>query len=132
MPIRAKHTGDSFLHNNYMDSTHIWPPALRLPYVPWRDSQAFPGFRMFAAYAQLKRARNGGGLEPRLLSRYIIYISVHRYCACAALRANVAGQISGIDSVQLSQHFGTMGNAVMMIWDFKREGDVLFRHLQGS
>ena len=23
--------------------------------------------RMFAAYAQLKRARNGGGLEPRLL-----------------------------------------------------------------
>ena len=36
-----------------------------------------------------------------------------------------------------------MGNAVMMIWDFKREGDalfwdyklggdVLFRHLQGS
>ena len=25
-----------------------------------------------------------------------------------------------------------MGNAVMMMWDFKREGDVLFRHLQGS
>ena len=38
----------------------------------------------------------------------------------------------GIESIQLSQHFGTMGNAVMMMWDFKREGDVLFRHLQGS
>ena len=25
--------------------------------------------RMFAAYAQLKRARNGGGLEPRLYVR---------------------------------------------------------------
>ena len=23
-------------------------------------------------------------------------------------------------------------NAMMMIWDFKREGDALFRHLQGS
>ena len=29
---------------------------------------------------------------------------VHRYCACAALRANVSAR-SGIDSVQLSQHF---------------------------
>ena len=27
---------------------------------------------MFAAYAQLKRARNGGGLEPRLLDGYFI------------------------------------------------------------
>ena len=55
------------------------------------------------------------------LSRYIyIYIYryidvrpyVHRYCACAALRANVAGQIGNrfcsaesAFSVQLSQHF---------------------------
>ena len=55
---------------------------------------------------------------------------------------------SGIDSVQLSQHFWYHGitqrdtrrpdqslpwdNAMMMIWDFKREGDALFRHPQGS
>ena len=65
------------------------------------------------------------------LSRYILYIYiyiyiyiyrrtyVHRYCACAALRANVAGQIwnrfspaesafsacIGIESDQLSQHY---------------------------
>ena len=30
------------------------------------------GFRMFAAYAQLKRARNGGGQEPRLLVPYMV------------------------------------------------------------
>ena len=53
---------------------------------------------------------------------------------------------SGIDSVQLSQHFQPASdrdrvspaflvpwdNAMMMIWDFKREGDALFQHLQGS
>ena len=66
-----------------------------------------------------------------------------------ATRANVAGQI-GNDSVQLSQHFQPASDRdrvspaesaflvpcdnamMMMIWDFKREGDALFRHLQGS
>ena len=74
------------------------------------------------------------------LSRYIYRRAyVHRYCACAALRANVAGQIwnrfspaesafsacIGIESDQLSQHYDDhLG--------LKLRGDALFRHLQGS
>ena len=69
------------------------------------------------------------------LSRYIyiyIYMAyVHRYCACAALRANVAGQIGKRFSPAESAFLVPRHNAMMMI-DFKREGDALFRHLQGS
>ena len=39
------------------------PRSVRVLIV--RRRQTFEN-RMFAAYAQLKRARNGGGLEPRL------------------------------------------------------------------
>ena len=83
------------------------------------------------------------------MSRYIynIYTAGTRYCACAALRANVAGRIGNMDSVQLSQHFlpasdrdriSPAESAFLiswdnaMIWDFKREGDALFRNLQVS
>ena len=95
-----------------MDSTHIWPPALRLPYVyPWlphvilkpRPSPA--GFRMFAAYAQLKRARNGGGLEPRLHHGHIIYLA----------RRGVVSHDMPADSVQFgSMHirFGLNANSI--------------------
>ena len=86
------------------------------------------------------------------LSRYIchdiyIYTSGTRYCACAALRANVAGRIgnrvspaesafqpaSDRDRVSPAESAFLVPrhNAMMMI-DFKREGDALFRHLQGS
>ena len=84
------------------------------------------------------------------LSRYIYryidrYIDVRRVVRSPLLRMRGATRKRSRpdrESIQsmLSQHFqpavsiifGTMGNAVMTIWDFKREGDVLFRHLQGS
>ena len=91
------------------------------------------------------------GLNGRAVTIYR-YIDVrrpyvHRYCACAALRVNVAGRIGNMDSVQLSQHFlpasdrdriSPAESAFLiswdnaMIWDFKREGDALFRNLQVS
>ena len=43
---------------------------------------------------------------------------------------NAQHSTSIIASVQLSQHFGTMGNAVM-IWDFKRWGILIFALLWG-
>ena len=51
-----------------------------LPHVILKPRPS-PVFRMFAAYAQLKRARNGGGMEPRLS-----YVYVHvRVCVCACV-----------------------------------------------
>ena len=53
-----------------------------------------------------------------------IYTAGTRYCACAALRANVAGGAGlGIESVQLSQHFQPASD---------RDRGALSRHLQGS
>ena len=83
------------------------------------------------------------------MSRYIIiYIYIWQAPATAHARryAQTLPAGSGIDSVQLSQHFQPASdrdrvspaflvpwdNAIMMIWDFKREGDALFQHLQGS
>ena len=70
------------------------------------------------------------------LSRYIYrYIDrrayVHLYCACAALRANVAGRIGNGFSPAESSNL-CPNPMMMMIWDYKREGDELFRRLQGS
>ena len=69
------------------------------------------------------------------LSRYIdIYrdsLYLYLYCACAALRANVAGRIwNGFSPAESS--FLCPNPMMMMIWDYKREGDELFRRLQGS
>ena len=56
---------------------------------------------------------------------------VHRHCACAALRANIAGRIgNGFSPAESS--FLCPNPMMMMIWDYKRERDELFWHLQGS
>ena len=82
---------------------------------------------------------------PRTAYRYSNSNSSPRYAKTQPAR-------SGIDSVQLSQHFKPASDRdrvspaesaflvpcdnammiMMMIWDFKREGDAFFRHLQGS
>ena len=68
------------------------------------------------------------GLNGRAVT---IYAYAHLYCACAALRANVAGRIgNGFSPAESS--FLCPNPMMMMIWDYKREGDELFRRLQGS
>ena len=47
------------------------------------------------------------------------------------IRANVAGRIgNGFSPAESS--FLCPNPMMMMIWDYKREGNELFRHLQGS